>query len=216
MDTSMGAARRPMRRSNEQRSAEMRTALIEGSIASLCELGYAHTTTQEICRRAGVTSGAIQHHFGSKDDLILATLNALRAEMQERLDAIAVLEGPLEARCSALLTELWDSFYGLARYMAVWEVMIGSKGDPAFHARVIEQRFQTLEAYERTWRRTFQILEADDRRMSAMHVALSFLRGLVLYSERNERMVRSQLSVMAEALGVVLNKSNRKDGKGRR
>jgi AcrR family transcriptional regulator len=206
MTTSVTAEHRTQRRTNEQRSAEMRSALIEGCISSMCEIGYAGTTTQEMCRRAGVTSGAIQHHFGSKDDLILATLNALRAEMQDRLDAIAVLEGSVEARCAALLTELWDMFYGLARYMAVWEIAIGSKGDPVFHARVIEQRFQTLEAYERTWRRTFNISQGDERRMSAMHVALSFLRGLVLYSDRNEAMIRAQLSIMAEALAVIVRK----------
>lgn len=194
------------RRTNEQRSAEMRAALIEGCIASLCDIGYARTTTQEICRRAGVTSGAIQHHFGSKDDLILATLNALTADMQERLDAIAVLEGTLEARCSALLTELWNTFYGLARYMAVWEITIGSKGDPLFHDKVIEQRFQTLAAYERTWRRTFQIAEDDQRRLAVMHVVLSFLRGLVLYSDRGEAMIRHQLAIMAEAAAAILKK----------
>lgn len=205
-ETFATAAPRVPRRSNEQRSTEMRAALIEGCISSMCEIGYAGTTTQEICRRAGVTSGAIQHHFGSKDDLVLSALNALRAEMQNRLDAIAVLEGTVEARCSALLTELWDTFYGLARYMAVWEITIGSKGDPLFHARVIEQRFQTLEVYERTWRRTFAIADGDERRMSAMHVVLSFLRGLVLYSDRNEAMIRAQLSIMAEALAVIVRK----------
>jgi AcrR family transcriptional regulator len=206
MDASAKVMPRAQRRTNEQRSAEMRSILIEGCISSMCEIGYAGTTTQEICRRAGVTSGAIQHHFGSKDDLIVATLNALRAEMQDRLDSIAVREGSVEARCATLLTELWDTFYGLARYMAVWEIFIGSKGDPALHAKVIEQRFQTLEAYERTWRRTFNIAEGDERRTAAMHAALSFLRGLVLYNDRNEAMVRVQLSIMAKALAGVVRK----------
>ena len=64
-----------MRRSNEKRSAEMRAALIEAAIQSLCGIGYSKTTTHEICRRAGATSGAIQHHFGSKDELILSLIH---------------------------------------------------------------------------------------------------------------------------------------------
>ncbi len=194
----------PRRRTNEQRSGEMRSALIEACVSSLCEIGYAGTTTQEICRRAQVTSGAIQHHFGSKDELILATLNALRAEMQSRLEELSVLSGTLRARCSALLRELWQSFYGRERYMAVWEIAIGSKGDPAFQEKVIAQRFKTLEIYERIWRETFQIPEDDRDRMNSMHVVLSFLRGLVLYSNKDEPAIEAQLNMMALALEQML------------
>ena len=116
------------RRSNETRSAEMRAALIEAAIQSLCEVGYSKTTTQEICRRARATSGAIQHHFGSKDELILATLDCLRLEMQERFDRLNELGGPLQARCEAMVREMWHTFYGRKRYMAVWEIAIGSRG----------------------------------------------------------------------------------------
>ena len=80
-----------VRRSNETRSAEMRAALIEAAIQSLCAIGYSKTTTHEICRRAGATSGAIQHHFGSKDELILATLQGRRP----RSTALSVSAEPI-------------------------------------------------------------------------------------------------------------------------
>lgn len=195
---------RPRRRSNEQRSAEMRSTLIEACIRSLYEIGYSSTTTQEICRRAGATSGAIQHHFGSKDELLLATLNSLRDDMQERLEQIKLMKGPLKDRCTALLRELWRRFYGRERYMAVWEIYIGSRGDPDFHARVMAQRFLTLEIYERIWRDTFGIGPQDKTGLDAMHVVLSFLRGLVLYSQRDQKAIEAQLALMGSALAHML------------
>jgi AcrR family transcriptional regulator len=197
-------ASRPARRTNEQRSAEMRSSLVEACILSLCELGYSSTTTQEICRRAGATSGAIQHHFGSKDELLLATLNTLTAEMEELLEQISLLGGTLEARCAALLDRLWETFYGRERYMAVWEIAIGSRGDPIFFAKVDAQRFQTLAMYERIWRRTFNIAEDDQSGMSAMHVVLSFLRGLVLYQHSDKAAIATQLELMSSALAHML------------
>jgi AcrR family transcriptional regulator len=206
---SAALSERPPRRTNEQRSAEMRSTLIEACIRSLYEIGYSSTTTQEICRRAGATSGAIQHHFGSKDELLLATLNSLRDEMQERLEQIRLMKGPLKSRCTALLRELWQRFYGRDRYMAVWEIYIGSRGEPALHARVMAQRFLTLEMYERIWRETFGIGPNDKKGLDAMHVVLSFLRGLVLYSQRDQKAIDAQLALMGSALAHMLKSQRR-------
>ncbi len=197
------------RRSNGERSAEMQSALIEAAIQSLCDLGYPKTTTHEICRRASATSGAIQHHFGSKDELILATLEKLRAEIEERLENATLTSGTLETRCHRLVRELWETFYGRQRYLAVWEVAIGSRGDPAFYARVTEQRRATLRVCESIWARTFQISETDSReKMDAMHVTLSFLRGLILYNSDawDPRSIDSQLQIMSDSLTRIMKK----------
>ena len=207
------------RRSNETRSAEMRASLIEAAIQSLCEIGYSKTTTHEICRRAGATSGAIQHHFGSKDELILATLERLRLEMQERFDQLNELGGSLEDRCAAMIREMWRTFYGRKRYMAVWEIAIGSRGEKAFYDRVLEQRRNTLRFIEPIWRNTFGIPHKGPREhLDAMHVVLSFLRGLVLYTEieADDAFIDAQLAIMTSALYSRFSSSKpRKDGRFR-
>jgi AcrR family transcriptional regulator len=207
-----------VRRSNETRSAEMRAALIEAAIRSLCAIGYSKTTTHEICRRAGATSGAIQHHFGSKDELILATLERLRVEMEERFERLNRLEGSLEDRCGAMVREMWHTFYGRERYMAVWEIAIGSRGEKAFYERVLEQRFNTLRMCEQVWRKTFAISPKGPRQhLDAMHVVLSFLRGLVLYSEldADAAFIEAQLAVMTTALIGILKSKPNKTGRTR-
>jgi AcrR family transcriptional regulator len=205
------------RRTNGERSAEMQNALIEAAIQSLCDLGYPKTTTHEICRRANATTGAIQHHFGSKDELILATLEKLRAEMEERLHASRT-SGPVEARCHKLIRELWETFYGRQRYLAVWEIAIGSRGDPAFYARVTEQRHATLRVCETIWAKTFDLSPGDDReKMEAMHMTLSFLRGLVLYNTDawDSRSIDAQLDLMSESVARILKRPGKTSGKAR-
>jgi AcrR family transcriptional regulator len=196
----------------------MQNALIEAAILSLCDLGYQKTTTHEICRRAGATSGAIQHHFGSKDELILATLEKLRAEVEERLNKASVTGGTLDVRCHKLIRELWETFYGRQRYLAVWEIAIGSRGDRLFYARVTEQRQATLRVCETIWAKAFNIPETGSReKMDAMHMTLSFLRGLVLYNSDgwDEGSIDSQLRLMSDAVGRILKRPGKTTGGAR-
>lgn len=68
------------RRSQEERSAETRTRLLDATIECLLRYGYARTTTPRVAELAGVTRGAQVHHFGSRDDLMLAALQHLTAK----------------------------------------------------------------------------------------------------------------------------------------
>jgi AcrR family transcriptional regulator len=62
------------------------------------EQGYDRTSVQEIVEAAGVTKGALYHYFGSKDDLLHEIYGRLLRLQQERLDAYADAERPVEER----------------------------------------------------------------------------------------------------------------------
>jgi AcrR family transcriptional regulator len=65
-------------------------------VQSLIEHGYHRTSVNEICRRAGVTSSAIQHHFGGKRQLMMAVAETLDARNRELLDQVTSGPRPLE------------------------------------------------------------------------------------------------------------------------
>ena len=65
------------RRTQAERTTSMRMRLIGATIESLVERGYAHTTAVEVCRRAGVTRGALLHHFEDLSALFEASLEWL-------------------------------------------------------------------------------------------------------------------------------------------
>lgn len=58
------------RRTQEERSAAMQTALLEATIDCLGEFGYAGTSISTIIEKAGVSRGALLHHYPSKNELI--------------------------------------------------------------------------------------------------------------------------------------------------
>jgi AcrR family transcriptional regulator len=201
------------RRTNEERSAETRSALTEAVIECLCDIGYARTTVQEISRRSGITSGAMQHHFGGKEDLLAAALDKLRDEAHERLEALASSKGSVRTRVKTIVRDLWAAYYGHPRYMAVWEIVVGSRGDKKLHEKVIEHRRQSMKALEATWVRAFNLDDKDDKQAAfdAMQFALSFMRGSVLLSEdrANDDFVERQLSLLDNFLIQALGLDNK-------
>lgn len=56
------------------RSRETQRKLLDAAIEGLSEVGYANLTVRWIAARAGVTRGAMQHHYASKADLVGAAV----------------------------------------------------------------------------------------------------------------------------------------------
>lgn len=117
---------KPPRRRQEDRSAAMRLQLMEATVASLIEVGYARTTTVEVCRRAGVTRGALLHHFDSLAALFEATLAHL-------YDSFLSGAQPEPANGAALVEGLWRHF-AQPEYKAVIELWLAARNEPELGA----------------------------------------------------------------------------------
>ena len=82
----------PPRRTQADRSAQTRVALLNAARALFAEKGFAATSRDEIAARAGVTRGALYHHFESKTALALAVVAELETDLVDRVVS-AALEG---------------------------------------------------------------------------------------------------------------------------
>ena len=75
-----------------QRSEATRGALVTAARTLFAEHGYSGIGTEEIVRQAGVTRGALYHHFSGKEDLMRAVLHDLSRELAETSAAAALKE----------------------------------------------------------------------------------------------------------------------------
>lgn len=99
------------RRSQSERRAETRRRLLEATIESLIESGYAGTTIREVTERAGVSQGAQSHHFPHRVDLVASAFEHLAEQRIDRYGERArELSGDRATRLRALLDLLWEDF----------------------------------------------------------------------------------------------------------
>jgi AcrR family transcriptional regulator len=74
---------------NAERTRATRTALLDAARALFLEKGYADTGTPELVARAGVTRGALYHHFRDKQALFRAVIAREAAAVAQEIDAAA-------------------------------------------------------------------------------------------------------------------------------
>ncbi|MEV0504412.1 helix-turn-helix domain-containing protein, partial [Streptomyces spectabilis] len=70
--------------------------LLAAATRLFADRGYDRTSVQEIVEAAGVTKGALYHYFGSKDDLLHEVYARMLRVQQERLDAFADADAPVD------------------------------------------------------------------------------------------------------------------------
>ncbi len=87
----------PERQTQEERSEGTQQRILNAAIELLYNEGYVAATTHKIAERAGVSRGAMLHHFPSKDDLMLAVVRAAHERDSISLRAgLAKISDPLE------------------------------------------------------------------------------------------------------------------------
>jgi AcrR family transcriptional regulator len=127
---SPSSAKKHKRRTQAERRAATHTALLDAAIDCLVEYGYAKTTTRRIAERAGVTPGALQHHFASKVALLGELVGYIRAKTMSEVFAEGVPSTPsIRKRHELLLDRMWRVYRG-PLFTALIELAIGARTDP--------------------------------------------------------------------------------------
>jgi AcrR family transcriptional regulator len=122
-------------RTQAQRREQTRTALLDATIGCLVDLGYARTTVQEICARAGVSKGAVQHHFTAKAELMAAAVEHLTTRLRRQL-AASLDELPSGGTgVAAAIDLLWTGYSGTLS-TAVTELWVAARTDPELRAAI--------------------------------------------------------------------------------
>lgn len=125
------------RRTQQERRAQTRGKVLEATIACLLDGGYHATTTRRVAELAGVSAGAMTHHFPHRVDLVGAAIEHLA---DQRIQALAAQAETLPARrperTRAALDLLWRDFSStlFTIFVKLW---VAAADDPELHARLV-------------------------------------------------------------------------------
>lgn len=162
----------------QDRSTETRRRLLDATIESLAKDGWAGTGLTSVADRAGLSRGAAQHHFGTRDELVEAALDHLPAqrieEIRERGQHLP--DGP--ERLEAVVDLLCDIFGG-SLGVASLQLWVGASTDPQLGdlVRKADARFNR-EIYQLTLELLGFSDEPENRR--AVQATLVLVRGFAL------------------------------------
>jgi AcrR family transcriptional regulator len=101
----------PPHRTQEQRRAETQAKVLDATIQSLLEDGYAQTTTRHVAALAGVSPGAMAHYYPRRVDLVASAIERLAGQRIDAWREMAhTLPAKAEQRVPALFDLLWEDF----------------------------------------------------------------------------------------------------------
>ncbi len=192
------------------RSQATRTKVCQATIDCLDRLGYAETTFAKIQAKAGVSRGAITHHFPTKQALVAATA----------MDLLGNALGPVERRAGSprdnpvpvyeLIMKAWDNVVNSSGGRAIVEILVACRTDPELY-QLLEDRLHhwdriSLTSVTQSYRGTGP--DPDDAEL-LWSMCRNFLRGLILHEsfvsdpaylarmvDRFARMMETQLIVL--------------------
>lgn len=127
----------PPKRTQEARSAEMKDRLLKAALEGLAEDGYAATSTQEVVKRAGVSRGALVHHFPTKVDLFAEAAAYLISNRIRRTKAMAAELDGQDDQLEKHLRLKWENYR--QDFPANIEFMIAARTDRALRERFDER-----------------------------------------------------------------------------
>lgn len=131
-----------------EKSAMTRKAILDAAIECFIEIGYANTTTAKIADFAGVSRGAMMHHFPSRLEVLKAAiqyLHQLRIEEYRKLMTnIDVPDKELTRDAIAKSVDAAWKWVNLPSFVAYQEVLTASRTDPELNTilRPIEKDFE--------------------------------------------------------------------------
>ena len=167
---------RAIRRTQAERTAATRERIMRAVVESIAEIGFQKTTANEITRRAGVTWGAVQHHFGGKDGILDAVLEESFDRLAVRLAEVPTEGAPLAERVSAFVDIAWAHF-GSPDYRSTFEILLNSNREAEAEAPIWQSGMSN--AWNDVWSKIFADIDLPRRKTLALQaVSISVVSGM--------------------------------------
>lgn len=176
----MASLSQARRRTQQERSSLTRAALFRAAIELLVERGYVRTTVEDIAQRAGVSRGAVNHHFESRDDFWASALSAIMSQMDLELNFPPLGKLKLERRIDIVLEKYWSVFGG-PLFVASLEIRHFGRLDAALGKKIRDAFQTTRRTRDEAWLQVFADIDLPQKHLLRIRrLMLDVLRGFAL------------------------------------
>ncbi|GGS04762.1 TetR family transcriptional regulator [Streptomyces aureoverticillatus] len=175
----MGALTEADRAPKQDRSRVTRQRLLEAAVACLAEHGWAGSTVSVVAERAGVSRGAAQHHFRTREELFTAAVEYVAEERSAALRGLFPGGAGAGADRAAVVAALVDLYTG-PLFRAALHLWVAASHEEQLGGRVAELESRVGRE---THRIAVELLGADESRPGVRETVqglLDMARGLGL------------------------------------
>jgi len=145
-----------------------REKIIAAATECSAQRGFSNATMFNIAHRAGVTWGAMQHHFGDKDAILDAVIDRSLREFSEVMEGLREAEPSLERRIGAFTKHAWVAFKG-CYYRVILDILL--------HRPDKTERIAT--AFTKLWARIFgDVPLSQEQQLAAQRFTFMMLSGI--------------------------------------
>ena len=185
-----------------EKSAMTRRAIIDAAIACLVERGYTQTTTALIAAEAGVSRGAMMHHFPSRFAVLRAVVDHLHEtrlrEYRELMEHIDEPDKQLDReRIRKSVVATWD-YVNMPSFVAYQELMAASRTDAELGALIADVEKDFESQFLRTLKNVFPH-RTQIRNLEAVHDLVRF----VMQGMANSHMAANRKRRAARIIDLV-------------
>jgi len=183
------------------KSEQTRERLLDAAVGLMQAKGHGQLSVHEVARAAGMTAGAVQHHFSSKAALMLEVITRLIGQLEEASDFWPPAQWSLKRRADHFVQQAWAKLYGEARFAVAWSAYLAAREDALMVAHIVERRSQLTASLHQRMAQSFPEMCQGPQASARVQFVLSALRGIGLVAPFSPAdAVTPQLQVLSHYL----------------
>ena len=137
------------RRTQDQRTAETIGKLADATIGLIAEIGFANVTTTRIAKRAGVSRGAMLHHFPSKSALIIYATGEMWGRVVAASEKLSADSDPDNPDPKVFVDTLWSGAMAPTNVSVSADIMLAARGNAELQAHLDLGVKRMFDSYRR-------------------------------------------------------------------
>lgn len=183
------------------KSEQTRERLLDAAVTLMHTKGHGQLSVHEVARAAGMTAGAVQHHFSSKAALMLEVITRLIAQLEEASDFWPPAHWSLKRRADHFVQQAWAKLYGEPRFCVAWSAYLAAREDALMVAHIIEKRSVLTARLHQRMALSFPEMCQGPQASARVQFVLSSLRGMGLVAPYSTAAaIPGQLHVLSQYL----------------